>query len=375
MDAQGRGSGDLAALVVPRVGRLRETGSRWEPWELVDPQGHVVDAVAAHFKDLLAADRSVGTLRSYGMDLLRWFRFLWAAEVEWDRATRADARDFMRWQQMTAKPRRGVAPDFFEGAAVNALTGKPVPSSKYAGTTRAHAETVLRGFYDFHLGQGTGPVLNPFPKVRTREGRPHAHHNPMQPFTKERVGLYRPKVQQLVPRSIPDDMFNELFLSLPSNRDRALVAFYVSTGARASELLGAAQGDVAPADQLITVVRKGSRVRQQLPASSDAFVWLRLYQEQMRRLAASGRRHPLWWTLKVPVRPLTYHAAYAMFRRVNLQLGTNWTLHDLRHTAAMRLAQDPEMPLTDVQWILGHAHLSSTQIYLRPRLSEVIDHT
>ncbi|MGH3528397.1 MAG: tyrosine-type recombinase/integrase, partial [Pseudonocardiaceae bacterium] len=42
----------------------------------------------------------------------------------------------------------------------------------------------------------------------------------------------------------------------------------------------------------------------------------------------------------------------------------NWSLHDLRHTAAYRMARDPEMPLTDVQWVLGHAHLSTTQRYL-----------
>jgi hypothetical protein len=37
-------------------------------------------------------------------------------------------------------------------------------------------------------------------------------------------------------------VFDEIFARLPSHRDRALVAFYVSTGARASELLSATQG-------------------------------------------------------------------------------------------------------------------------------------
>ena len=67
------------------------------------------------------------------------------------------------------------------------------------------------------------------------------------------------------------------------------MAFWVSTGARASELLGAAQGDADPGQQLITVVRKGSRALQQLPASADAFVWLRLYQAQMAGLVPAGR--------------------------------------------------------------------------------------
>jgi site-specific recombinase XerC len=60
-----------------------------------------------------------------------------------------------------------------------------------------------------------------------------------------------------------------LFSALPSNRDRALVAFWVSTGARASELLGATTGDADPGQQLITVIRKGTRFMQQLPASPE----------------------------------------------------------------------------------------------------------
>jgi hypothetical protein len=40
------------------------------------------------------------------MDLLRWFRFLWAAGVAWNMATRAEARDFCRWMQVAGKPAR-----------------------------------------------------------------------------------------------------------------------------------------------------------------------------------------------------------------------------------------------------------------------------
>jgi site-specific recombinase XerC len=86
-----------------------------------------------------------------------------------------------------------------------------------------------------------------------------------------------------VPRQIPDDRFDELFAQLRSHRDRALVAFWVSTGTRASELLGARAGDADPGTQLITVIRKGTRALQQLPASPDAFVWLRLYRARVQR--------------------------------------------------------------------------------------------
>ena len=73
---------------------------------------------------------------------------------------------------------------------------------------------------------------------------------------------------------------------------------------------------------MITVVRKGTRELQQLPASADAFVWLRLYQVEIEDLMPAGRRQPLWWTLRRPFRPLTYHAAHRMFERVNDRAGT-----------------------------------------------------
>jgi len=171
---------------------------------------------------------------------------------------------------------------------------------------------------------------------------------------------------------VPDAEFNEIFARLPSHRDRALVAFYVSTGARASELLSVTQGGVDPGRQLITVVRKGTGASQQLPASTDAFVWLRLYQLERDGAIPTGRREPLWWTLRSPARPLTYHAAHRMFERVNVRAGTAATLHSLRHTAAYRMAEDPALPLTDVQLVLGHAHLTTTQLYLTPRKEDVI---
>ena len=69
------------------------------------------------------------------------------------------------------------------------------------------------------------------------------------------------------PRNIPDQAFNELSAGLAGNRDRALIAFYISTAARAAELLGVVQGLVAPEDRTIGVVRKGSRALQHPPAS------------------------------------------------------------------------------------------------------------
>jgi site-specific recombinase XerD len=374
---------ELSGLRVPLLGSVEATGDLFVPYRLVDGGGATVEPVGAFFAELAACGRPATTQRSYGMDLLRWFRFLWALGVDWEQATRVEARDFCRWLRVTVKPTRphwryptgdapgsGVEPAV---ATVNAVTGKSSRGARYEAATVAHCESVLRGFYDFHLEAGTGPMLNPFPLSRERRsGRAHARHNPMDPLGGRRSGRYRPKVVAQVPRCIPDERFDALFAQLGSHRDRALVAFWVSTGARASELLGATVADVDPGQQLITVMRKGTRVLQPLPSAPDAFVWLRLYQAQLSGLVPAGRDEPLWWTLRRPFRALGYDAARVMFTRANEALGSNWSLHDLRHTAAYRMARDPQMPLTDVQWVLGHAHLSTTQRYLNPVTEDVI---
>ena len=80
-----------------------------------------------------------------------------------------------------------------------------------------------------------------------------------------------------------------------SNRDRAILALAISTAARASELLGMRGGDLDWGDQLIRVRRKGTGAEQWLPASPEAFVWLRLYLAEIGELAAD---EPVWWTLR-----------------------------------------------------------------------------
>jgi hypothetical protein len=165
---------DLASLVVPRTGRLVVADDGTEPYRLLDSQGATVEPVRVFLRELLASGRSTSTLRSYGMDLLRWWRFLHAVDVGWDRATRLEARDFSCWIQVTVEQRR--QPAMVGGARLtntvageaNMLTGKSAPREGYAAATVAHSETVLRGFYDFHRDDGTGPILNPFPLDRSR---------------------------------------------------------------------------------------------------------------------------------------------------------------------------------------------------------------
>ncbi len=383
----GRG---LKNFILPEMGRLLETGDPWEPYQVLDAFGRPIEPITTFLKDLIAADSSPLTPRSYGMDLLRWWRYLWAFDIEWDRAVREDARDFMLWMRLADKPvrvhwrHRGKEPaeipqlsrsDRPAPGTPNPVTGKPTVGMKYAPSTRAHCETVLRSFYDFHLDRHSGSLLvNPFPLVRNRRSaRANAHHNPEKEHKKQRTGFYRPKVPKRIPRRIPEEKYTEVFAGLRSHRDRALLAFWVATGARAEELLTSTQGGANVGEQTIGVIRKGTRDYQELPATRDAFVWLRLYQEEAwKKGVPRGRKQALWWTLRRPWRPLEYDAARMMFTRANRLLGANWTLHDLRHSATFLMLDDPNMPPVYVQHILGHKYLSTLDIYNRPSRDDVI---
>jgi site-specific recombinase XerD len=346
-ERHGNGSSDVASVVAADGGRLEATATVIGV-HLIDRHGVEVSEVTEYLLSLLANGSSQGTLRSYAMALLRWWRFLAAARVDWDRASAVDVRDFVLWMRSVGGHR----------------------PAGYAPATINHNLTVLRAFYTDRIAAGSGPVVNPVPEPAGRRGqRPQAHHKPMRPPERHRRAPLRQKIPARVPRGLPDEVFDSLFATMGCDRDRSLLAFYVSTGARASELLGVTVDRVDVGRQLIGVHRKGSGRLHWLPASADAFVWLRLYQQHQHR---PDGEEALWLTRRAPYRPLTYPAMRRILQRANDRLGTAWTLHDLRHTAARRMIADPALSLSDVQWMLGHAQLTTTQVYLQPGDDEVV---
>lgn len=339
------------------------------PFRVIFPETEH-DAASLFLRHLAASDCQPTTLRSYAYDLLRWFRFLNDRFIDWTRAERVDIRalvEHMRAQPTANALRRDLSPP-----ATNAITHKTGPGLTFAPRTINHQLSVLSAFYDFAIDAGLGPLVNPVPATRSgQRERSNAHHNPMYDFSPRRRAVYRQKEPKPTWRSIPDDAVERIINELSSHRDRALLSFWLSSGARATELLGLHHGtDYDFGRSTITVTTKGSRLRETIPASADAFVWLALYMREDQPNAPGDR---VWWTLHgTPRRPLTYHAARAMFRRAQRPLGTNWTLHDLRHTAAERFLADPGFTLVDVQTILRHANIATTTIYTQPRMEDLL---
>jgi hypothetical protein len=110
------------------------TGDAHEPYQVVGPAGEIVEPVSVFLRDLLASGKSESTLRSYSVDLLRWWRFLDAVDVRWDRASRAEAG----FQLLDPADRQAAPADVQaeEGPPVLAGSGIAEPGDRQARVRR-----------------------------------------------------------------------------------------------------------------------------------------------------------------------------------------------------------------------------------------------
>ncbi|GAB3420498.1 hypothetical protein GCM10027569_48700 [Flindersiella endophytica] len=213
--------------------------------------------------------------------------------------------------------------------------------------------SVVHGFYDFHLHFGRGPTVNPVPDNTARRAR-LAHESPLDVPAQTRRARLRPKVPHRQPRAIPDALWDELLAQMRCDRDRALLSCYVSSGARASELLGIRLSDIDWAKARLWVISKGSRRHEPVPASPEAFAYLACYLDQAG-LPEPGM--PVWRTRRGDPRPLTYWAMRQVLARANTVLGTNWTLQPGHRTRAGRRPARrarPHRPAARLRRLVAH---------------------
>ncbi|MFD7846097.1 tyrosine-type recombinase/integrase [Nocardia sp. NPDC059764] len=355
---------------IPRIGSVMPTGLKNLPYTVVDARGRPVEQIDNYLMSLALSDMSPLTCKSYGQDLLRWFRLLWLLGLAWNQAREGDVAALVGWMRTASNPqrRRRRAGSMCAGS-VNSRTGKQYLSAGYAPTTINHCLTVIHRFYHFHSLYGMGPVINPVPESRQHRGA-LAHRSPLEPKPLIRRSSLRQRTPTRQPRSIPDRMWDELFAAMRNDRDRALLLFYVSSAARATELLGVGVEDLDWGGLRIWVTTKGSNERQDIPADPQAFVYLAKYLECH---GVPGPGQPVFRALRGDPRPLTYWALRRILQRANDRLATNWTWHVLRHTAAIRMVGDETLKLPEIQRILRHANLSTLSVYTRVRVEDLYD--
>jgi integrase/recombinase XerD len=93
---------DIASIELPRWGRVVRVDGM-VGWLVVDPDGVAVEPIRRFLFDFVARDNRAGSVRSYAYVLLRWWRWLRAVGVEWNKATPGEARDLVLWLRQASK--------------------------------------------------------------------------------------------------------------------------------------------------------------------------------------------------------------------------------------------------------------------------------
>lgn len=196
------------------------------------------------------------------------------------------------------------------------------------------------------------------------------------------VNLEAPKQERKLPRvlSVEDvtRLLEEPDLKTPSGmRDRAMLEVLYATGLRVSELINLRISDINMEEGFLRCLGKGSKERI-VPLGSTAIKYLRYYLEHARKFLASDPREERIF-LNHHGRGLTRQGFWKIIKKYAERLDNphSITPHTLRHSFATHLLENGA-DLRSVQEMLGHADISTTQIYThltKNRLREVYDKT
>lgn len=146
-------------------------------------------------------------------------------------------------------------------------------------------------------------------------------------------------------------------------RDRAMLELLYATGLRVSELVGIAATDVSLSDGVVRVVQgKGGKDRL-VPLGAEASHWLTRYLDEARP-ALVGQRTSAALFVTARAAAMTRQSFWLLIKKYAVIAGVRAPLspHVLRHAFATHLLNHGA-DLRVVQLLLGHADISTTQIY------------
>jgi len=289
-----------------------------------------LDSLVGAFLLHLRVERRLAshTIESYGRDLAALAAFATAAKRSPQRLDRRALEKFIRGQ-MT----RGLSP-----------------------RSVAREVAAVRGFYRFLVLER------------------HLDHSPADDLQPPRAWPALPTFLSLYE---VDTLLAQPDVSAPLGlRDRAMFELLYATGMRVSELVGVRGADLHLEEHYLTCIGKGNKERL-IPIGEQAAGWVTRYQRQARPELAARARGKASTRLFVNVRggALSRVGFWKILKRHGAAAGLPATLspHVLRHSFATHLLERGA-DLRAIQMMLGHADLSTTQIYthvLEARLKAV----
>ena len=191
--------------------------------------------------------------------------------------------------------------------------------------------------------------------------------------------LRAPRAWAALPRFLDLDEVDRLLaqpdVSTPRGlRDKALISVLYATGVRVTELISLKTGNLHLQEGYITCVGKGDKERI-VPIGQEATGWVERYLAEARP-GLAARSSP-WLFVNARGGALSRVGFWKLLKEHGLKAGItrNISPHVLRHSFATHLL-DRGADLRAIQMMLGHADLSTTQIYthvLEARLRSVYD--
>ena len=181
------------------------------------------------------------------------------------------------------------------------------------------------------------------------------------------AALESPKLPRSLPKSLSEAQVEALLEAPDAStaqglRDRAMLETLYASGLRVSELVGLKLQQVSLDMGVVRVLGKGAKERL-TPLGEEAAAWIERYQREARAPLLAGRKSD---ALFVTARggPMTRQAFWALVKRHASQAGIRVPIspHTLRHAFATHLINHGA-DLRVVQMLLGHADISTTQIY------------
>lgn len=259
---------------------------------------------------------SLNTRKSYERDLHKYFAFLKEQKVE-------------TWQVID----RYIIMEYL----------KTLHNENNASATIIRMISTLRGFHQF-----------------LRQER-YTDHDPMQ-------HIDSPKKAQKLPSTLSIEEVTTLIETPDTTkplgiRNRTILEVMYATGLRVSELVDLKIGDLHLSIGLLQTIGKGDKERI-IPLGDYAIQWIEKYLEEARPILIKKNQNETHLFVNHHGNSLSRQGVWKNLKQIVQEAGINKTItpHTLRHSFATHLLENGA-DLRIVQELLGHADISTTQIY------------